>query len=46
MRQDQREQARQRLRKLIDEGLASGPATPDTDADRDELHAIARGDLE
>ncbi len=45
IRKDQREQRLQRLRSLVEEGLASGPATPDTAADRDELAAIARGDM-
>lgn len=43
VRQDQREQAKQRLRALVEEGLASGSATPDTQADWDELRDIARG---
>ena len=46
IRKDQREQRAQRLRDLVEEGLASGPATPDTKADRDELRAIARGKIE
>jgi len=45
IRKDQREQRVQRLRLLVEEGLASGPATADTPADRDELMAIARGDM-
>lgn len=45
IRRDQREQRIQRLRSLVEEGLASGPATPDTLADLDELEAIARGDI-
>ncbi len=45
IRKDQREQRIQRLRGLVEEGLASGPAAADTRADRDELMAIARGDI-
>jgi len=44
IRKDQREQRIQRLRAMVEEGLASGPAVADTRADRDELMAIARGD--
>ena len=43
IRKDQREQAITRLRALVEEGLASGPATPDTPADWDELRALASG---
>ena len=43
IRKDQREQTIARLRALVEEGLASGPAVPDTQADRDELKAIAKG---
>ena len=46
IRKDQREQRVLRLRALVEEGLASGPATADTPADWDELRAIARGDIE
>lgn len=45
IRKDQREQRIQRLRALVEEGLASGPAAADTRADRDELTAIASGDI-
>lgn len=45
IRRDQREQRVQTLRALVEDGLASGPATPDTQADWDELKAIARGDI-
>lgn len=45
IRKDQREQRALRLRGLLEEGLASGPATEDTQADRDELAAIADGRL-
>lgn len=45
IRKDQREQRVLRLRALVEEGVASGPATPDTPADLDELKAIARGDI-
>lgn len=46
VRQDQTEQSKARLRALIEEGLASGPGTPWTEADRDEIFAIANGDIE
>ncbi len=45
IRQDQAAQRTQRLRGLVEAGLASGPATADTQADHDELMAIARGSL-
>ena len=45
IRKDQREQHIRRLRGLVEEGLAGGPAAADTQADRDELMAIARGDI-
>ena len=44
IRKDPREHRVQRLRALVEEGLASGPGTPDVQADIDELLAIARGD--
>ena len=44
IRKDQEEQAVQRLRGLIEEGLASGPAEARTDDDLNELRAIARGE--
>jgi len=46
VRKDQAEEAKARLRALIEEGLASGPGTPWTDADRDEMVALANGDSE
>jgi antitoxin ParD1/3/4 len=46
VRLDQREQTKLRLRALLEDGLASGPATPDTQEDWDELEGIARGDIE
>ena len=46
IRKDQREQRIERLRVLVEEGLSSGPATPDTQADWAELRAMARGDGE
>jgi antitoxin ParD1/3/4 len=46
VRRDQEEQARQRLRELVEEGLASGPGRPRTKADDKELLAIARGKLD
>ena len=45
IRKDRREQRIQRLRALVEDGLASGPAVADTQADNDELQAIARGDI-
>jgi antitoxin ParD1/3/4 len=45
IRKDRREQSMLRLRALVEEGLASGPATVDRKADRDELTAIARGKI-
>lgn len=44
IRKDQEEQAVQRLRGLIEEGLASGPAEARTDDDLNELRAIACGE--
>ena len=44
IRKDQEEQAVQRLRGLIEEGLASGPAEARTDDGLNELRAIARGE--
>ena len=46
VRKDQTAQAKARLRTCIEEGLVSGPAQPRTDADEDELSAIARGSIE
>jgi len=46
VRRDQDEQARKRLRDLIQEGLASGPGCPRTKADDEELLAIARGEID
>ena len=46
IRKDQSEEAKARLRALIEEGLASGPAVPWSDADEDELLAIASGDID
>ncbi len=43
IRKDQREQRIQRLRALVEDGLASGPATADTRDDWAELRAIADG---
>jgi len=45
VRKDQFDQAKARLRTYIEEGLASGPAQASTDADNQELLAIARGDI-
>lgn len=44
IRRDQREQDIARLRAMVEEGLASGPAQADTPDDWAELEAIARGD--
>lgn len=41
IRKDQEEQARQNLRSLIEEGLASGPAKARSASNRDELLALA-----
>jgi antitoxin ParD1/3/4 len=46
VRRDQEEQAKKRLRDLIEEGLASGPGRPRTKADEKELLAIARGEID
>jgi antitoxin ParD1/3/4 len=46
IRKDQREQRIQRLRALVEDGLASGKATADKPVDWGELEAIARGDIE
>lgn len=46
IRKDQQEQRIHRLRALVEEGLSSGPPTPDSQADWDELSAIARSDIE
>lgn len=46
IRKDQREQRIQRLRALVEEGLASGPGRIDTPEDWAELRAIAVGTVE
>lgn len=46
IRRDQEEQAKKRLRDLIEEGLASGPGRRRTKADEKELLAIARGEID
>jgi antitoxin ParD1/3/4 len=46
VRRDQEEQAKKRLRDLIEEGLASGPGRRRTAADENELLAIARGEID
>lgn len=46
VRKDQAEESKARLRTLIEEGLASGAGTPWTEADREELFALANGDVE
>lgn len=46
IRKDQHEQRIQRLRALLEEGLASGTGRADTPEDWTELRAIAVGTLE
>ncbi len=46
VRRDQEEQAKRRLRDLIEEGLASGAGQPRTKTDDRELLAIARGEID
>jgi antitoxin ParD1/3/4 len=46
VRRDQEEQAKKRLRDLIEEGLASGPGHRRTKADDKKLLAIARGEID
>ena len=46
VRRDQEEQAKRRLRYLIEEGLPSGPGRRRTKADEKELLAIARGEID
>lgn len=46
VRRDQRDQAIQRLRALVEEGLASGPGREDTEEDDRTLLAIARGQID
>ncbi len=46
VRKDQDDQARKRLRDLIEEGLASGPGLPRSKADNEALLAIARGTVD
>jgi antitoxin ParD1/3/4 len=46
VRKDQIEEAKLRLRALIEDGLASGPGRPLTQADEDEMLAIARGEID
>ncbi len=46
VRRDQDEQARKRLRGLIEAGLQSGPGRARTKADEKELLAIARGEID
>lgn len=46
VRRDQEDQAKKRLRGLIEEGLASGPARRRTQADARQLLAIARGEID
>jgi antitoxin ParD1/3/4 len=46
IRRDQEEQAKQRLRNLVEQGLASGPGRRRSKADEKELLAIARGEID
>jgi antitoxin ParD1/3/4 len=46
VRRDQEEQAKRRLRDLIEEGLSSGPGRRRTKDDERELLAIARGEID
>jgi antitoxin ParD1/3/4 len=46
VRRDQDEQSKKRLRNLIEAGLASGPGRRRTPADKKELLAIARGEID
>ena len=46
VRRDQEVLAKNRLRDLIEEGLASGPGRCRTKADEKELLAIARGEID
>ncbi|MBP6814379.1 MAG: type II toxin-antitoxin system ParD family antitoxin [Burkholderiaceae bacterium] len=46
VRRDQEAQARTRLRNLIEEGSASGPARRRSSADATQLLAIARGTVD
>ena len=45
VRKDQRDQAIQRVRVLVEEGLASGSGREDAEEDDQELLAIARGQI-
>ena len=46
VRRDQEEQAKKRLRELIEEGLGSGPGRRRSKADHQALLAIARGEID
>lgn len=46
VRKDQADNAKARLRALIEEGLASGSGTPWHASDRAEMLAVANGDAE
>ena len=46
VRRDQEEQAKKRLRDLIEEGRSSGPGRRRTMEDEKELLAIARGEID
>jgi antitoxin ParD1/3/4 len=46
IRKDQEDEAKKRLRALIEEGLQSGPPTPRTQADLDEMMAITSGEID
>ena len=45
IRKDQADEAKARLRALIEEGLASGPSAPWTTYDRTGMLAVANGDI-
>ena len=46
VRRDQEEQAKKRLRDLIEDGLASGPGRRRTKADEKKLLSMARGEID
>jgi antitoxin ParD1/3/4 len=46
IRKDQADEAKARMRALIEEGLASGSGTPWTASDRIDMLAVANGDVE
>jgi antitoxin ParD1/3/4 len=46
VRNDQREQAKRRLRDLVAEGLESGSAKPMDSADWADMESVARGEVQ